>query len=264
MPEINALISEGRRQAEDIRQTENALDDPGIYISRNNETAVEPSTVSGKIFVNLAEEKTLGELKSLLTGLTYRQIMTALNGMLKRDEIQYVNRAQDDLALSAELCQSIIESIKDGNALNQIYHPVNIGLFSTSPQLSKRFIGALCNKNIAGRAVLAAGEQYVVLSELPVRDGDSDFFDIAASVLIFDKSDTGHLNDALQFIRNVKKSNAPSYIVAEIPSSGESNSNSAHLLGIKEGDAAVASFQWNRKSCLAVIEKLFQRILNSV
>jgi len=264
IPEINALISEGKRQTEEIRQAEGTFDDPGIYISRNNDIAVDSSTLSGRIFANLAEEKTLGELKSILSGLTHRQIMTTLNGMLLRDEIQYQNHAQSDLAASVDVCRSILDSIQGKRAAQLIHHPVNIGVYCATPQLSKKFIGALCNKNIAGKVVISAGKYCVVVSELSNSDDSIEFFDIAGSVLIFDKSNTEQLNTALDFIKSVKHSNSPSYIVAEVPDEYGGNSQSAHLLGIKDGSNIIVNFKWTQKSSLAVIEKLFETIINPV
>jgi hypothetical protein len=264
IPEINALILEGQRQLEEVRQAESTFDDPGIYISRNNEIEVDSSTLSGKIFANLAEEKTVGELKQLLSSLTHRQVMTTLNGMLLRDEIQYQNHAQNDLATSVNMCKSILESIKGKRAAQLVHHPVNIGVFCATPQLSKKFLGTLCNKNIAGKAVISAGKHCVVVSELTGSDGQLDFFDIAASVLIFDKSNTEQLEAALQFIQKVKKSNSPSYIVAEIPDTQGSNSQSSHLLGIKDSDNIIFNFKWTQKSALSIIEKLFKAIINPI
>jgi hypothetical protein len=264
IPEINALIQEGHRQAEEIRQAENTFDDPGIYISRNDEIAVDPSTLSGRIYANLAEEKTLGELKLMLSGLTHRQVMTTINGMLLRDEIQYQNRAQNDLAASVEMCKSIVDSIKGKRAAQLVHHPVNIGIYCVTPQLSKKFIGALCNKNIAGKVVISAGKQCVVVSELSQNGDNIDFFDIAASVLIFDKSNTEQLEESLEFIKKVKKSNSPSYIIAEVPDDCGGNSQSAHLLGIKDGNNIIFDFKWTQKSTLTIIEKIFETIINPV
>ena len=261
IPEINALILEGKRQTDEVKQAESTLDDPGIYISRNNDVEVDPSTLSGRIFANLANEKTVEELKASLADLTRRQIMTTLNGMLKRDEINYLNHLQDELTLSPDTCNSILANIQSKKASQIIHHPVNIGVFCTSPQLAKKFIGTLCNTNIAGRAVISAGKRCIAVSEITQRENGYDFFDISGSILIFDKSKTEHLEQSLEFLQDVKKSNSPAFVVADLPVPEETSSPSDHLLAIKNPDNTIFTLKWSQKNCLAIIEKLFQSII---
>ena len=263
IPEINALILEGKRQAEEVRQAEKTLDDPGIYISRNDEVAIDPSTLSGRISEALSREKTVGELKSSLPDLTRRQLMTTLNGMLKRDEILYVNHAQNDLALSVDACSSILSNIQGKRPSQIIHHPVNIGVFCTSPQMAKRFIGTLCNNNIAGKAVISAGQQCIAVSEIVQTDSGYDFFDTSGSILIFDKSKKEELGEALRFIEAVKQSHSPAFVIAELPGTDESASLSEHLLGLKDPANILFPLKWTQKDCFTIIENLFLSIIHS-
>ena len=263
IPEINALILEGKRQVEEVRQAENTLDDPGIYISRNDEVEVDPSTLSGRIAGALSNEKTVGELKSALPDLTRRQIMTTLNGMLKRDEIQYVNHAQNELALSVDTCRSILSSIQGKRASQIVHHPVNIGVFCASPQLAKKFIGTLCNNNIAGKAVISAGQRYIAVSEIARKDNGYDLFDISGSILIFDKSNREDLGESLKFLETVKKSNSPVVVIAELPVADDTASPSEHLLAVKDPANTLFQLKWTQKDCFSVIEKLFLSMIHS-
>jgi len=206
IPEINVLITEKCRQADEVKQSEKIFNDPGVYISRIDNVDTDPTIPSGKIYANLASEKTLAEILSALPGLSYRQVMVALNGMLLRDEIQYKNKAQKELAVNEKSCNEILEAVKDKKADEIITHPVTLGVFSGTPQLAKKFIGSLCHKDIAGKAVLNTGDRRVVITELPKTKHGIDFFDISASILVFDKTDTENMQRAVKFLQEVKVS----------------------------------------------------------
>ena len=263
IPEIPALLTEKSRQAEEIKQSQQTFDDPGVYIFINCDVDLDPVSPSGRIYANLAKEKTLAELMGLLSDLTYRQIMITLSGMLMRDEIQYSNKAQKDLAVSEKICKDIIDAIKGKKAADVAAHPVTIGVYSGTPQLAKKFIGAICSKNIAGNAVINAGNNPVIVSELPKSSHGIDFFDITASILVFDKADTEHLPNAVKFIQEVRNANSNVFIVAELSSSSDESAHTSHLLGIQEDQNLTASFEWQPESCLAVIDKVFTSIMSS-
>jgi hypothetical protein len=266
IPDIQNLLSEALRQKDELKRAESNFSSPFVTIHRNEKAKISDKAIfSEQIFMALETPKNLETLRRALPELTFRQLMVALNGMLDREEIFCKEQSRRKTRLSKTFCSKFLNILDSNKLSDATCHPVNIGVFSATPNLSKKFIGTLCDKKLASNMLLYSDRYQMLLCEMYFSGKVSDFLNYSAVIIIFDRSDSDSLATTVDFLDKLKKSHIDSYAVAlgsEEKSFDHSFSSCAEILGLTEEDVKIVPVEWTKAKCVNTLKALLESEIN--
>ncbi len=252
---VGVLIEEAQRQIAVVSKAESLLALPDVQI-RLGSVAPGADPLKRLIAATLATEKTLKELLAALPNLTYRQLVVLLSAMETEGQIARTGRPRSSKGLSPEFCAEMLKGFEESDVMFQITHPPRIMVYSPTPSLAMRFIGALCGAELASSVIMRHLNLILNVSDAVKVDTPSLFADTAAVVVLVDPDDSSSGTDLRDFLDLLNASNIESTVLAYLERMGQGVTpprQSSVSRGIR-----TTKFEFTREACLGVIASVLK------
>ncbi len=262
--EIKSILAESIRQRAATERMEKMLSSPFVVLQRNPSAKLSgKAPFSELVYIALDSPCDFASLQAKARGLTKRQLLVALNGMLEREELLFTESPGGNAKLTAQACRQLLLAIRaPEGAFLSISAPPSIGVAASSPQLAKRFIGATCGCQLSSSSLLSTHKSSLLLSELCACGEGMD--SLAGLVVLFDRADSSSLQKTGELLKELASSKSKPFCVAvpnSAASSGQGAPTTAELLSLESSDVKIVHFDWTQSSCISVVKALLESAL---
>ena len=253
---VGQLIEVAQSQIAAIAKAEALLASPNTQIKTGSTAMDSADPVKRQIISSLPKEKTLKELFAILPDFSYRQVMVALAGMLAEGQITQSGKPRAAQGLSPEFCAEMLKGFEGGDFSIQITHPPKIMVYSPTPSLAARFIGALCETELAASVIIRYLNLMLVVADAQKVDSASAFSDTAAVVVALDPQDAPAMPRFHSFMDLLSGTGMESAIVAYLDRGVNDTTPKATSSSGK--GFRTTKFDFNQKACLGVIASIMK------
>lgn len=252
---VDDVIGEAKRQAAAIQEAEAAFASPDVQLQRGDAALEEGSDpVKTSIHEALKKRMTLKELRAALPALTYRQLMVKLNEAKQEGLVAGGGKPFGINGLSDEFREEMVRGIEENDITFQVTRPKKVGVFAAAPSLAARFIGRLCDEELASSAVMRFMNLMLLINDTQQPQQASSLFDTSVVLALFDPEDKGSIAATASFIALARDSAADTCAIAYLKPKDEDPEKFLKLLYPENDKILSIPFELDKASCLDVIK----------
>jgi hypothetical protein len=262
--DVKALLDEAFRQRDIIDRAKRLISSPSAILQRNPSARISGKAhFADRIYIALESPCDFESLVGRIKGLSRRQLLVALSGMVERGEIVVSSSSPSKCDLKSQTLRLLAGKLLDASSCQEmVSSPPAIAVVSFTPRAAMSFLGAACGLSVASTALVSGGgRRNLLLCERSPAElcSDSPF---AGVIFIFDRNDSNSIGAARDFFAKSVASGSQSSTLVLVPRQESKDASFVpvpELLGLK-GESSIFQFEFTRQSCAAAIAELLGRI----